>query len=260
MKIDVIPALQDNYMYLLTDPKTNQAAIVDPVEPEKVLAAVNNRKVDLTTVITTHHHWDHAGGNDKLVGMVSKKLKVYGGDERIGSLTEKLSGGEEFNIGSLVIKSLATPCHTSGHICYFVSDPNSQESAVVFTGDTLFVGGCGRFFEGTPAQMYNALCNILGKLPSSTRVYCGHEYSASNLIFAIHVEPDNVDIQKKLEWVKKQRANRLVTVPSTIAEELSYNPFMRVNTNNVRKHTGKKSGIEAMGYLREEKNNFKAKA
>ena len=168
MKIRSIPALDDNYMYLLVDSKTNQAAIVDPVEPDKVLKAVKEEGVNLTTVMTTHHHWDHAGGNNDLVSKV-QGLEVYGGDERIGSLTQKVGHDFTFNLGSLSVRCLFTPCHTTGHICYFVEE--KDETPVVFTGDTLFVSGCGRFFEGKPSQMYTALIEILSKLPPTTQVF-----------------------------------------------------------------------------------------
>ncbi|KAG8145454.1 hypothetical protein E2320_011984 [Naja naja] len=212
MKVEILPALTDNYMYLLVDEETKEAAIVDPVQPQKVLDAAKKHGVKLTTVLTTHHHWDHAGGNEKLVKM-EPGLRVYGGDSRVGSLN---------------VKCLSTPCHTSGHICYFVTKPNSSEPPAVFTGDTLFVAGCGKFFEGTPEEMYRALIEVLGRLPPETKVYCGHEYTINNLKFARHVEPNNAAIQRKLSWAKAKYDGGEATIPSTIGEEFTYNPFMRV--------------------------------
>ncbi|XP_045318345.1 hydroxyacylglutathione hydrolase, mitochondrial isoform X5 [Leopardus geoffroyi] len=202
LRVELLPALTDNYMYLIIDGETKEAAIVDPVQPQKVVETVNKHGVKLTTVLTTHHHWDHAGGNEKLVKL-EPGLKVCGGDDRIGALTHKVTHLSTLQVGSLNVKCLSTPCHTSGHICYFVSKPGSSEPPAVFTGDTLFVAGCGKFYEGTADEMYKALLEILGRLPPDTRVYCGHEYTINNLKFARHVEPNNTAIQEKLAWAKE---------------------------------------------------------
>ncbi|XP_074742081.1 hydroxyacylglutathione hydrolase, mitochondrial isoform X1 [Strix uralensis] len=256
MKVELLPALTDNYMYLLIDEETKEAAIVDPVQPQKVLDAVKKHGVKLTTVLTTHHHWDHAGGNEKLVKMESG-LRVYGGDSRVGALTQKVSHLTSLKVGSLNVKCLCTPCHTSGHICYYVTKPNSSEPPAVFTGDTLFVAGCGKFFEGTPEEMYRALIEILGSLDPKTRVYCGHEYTINNLKFARHVEPNNITIQEKLAWAKAKYDSGEPTIPSTIAEEFTYNPFMRVREKTVQQHAGETDPIRTMGAIRKEKDNFR---
>ncbi|CAL8305766.1 unnamed protein product [Merluccius merluccius] len=256
MKVELLPALSDNYMYLLIDVESKEAAVVDPVEPVKVIEAVRKHGVRLTTVLTTHHHWDHAGGNEKMVRLMPR-LKVYGGDDRVDALTKKVTHSNTFKVGSLTVKCLFTPCHTTGHICYYVTKENSTEPPAVFTGDTLFVAGCGKFFEGTAEQMYKALIEILGKLPPETRVYCGHEYTVSNLKFARHVEPDNEDILKKLEWAKEQCSNGEPTVPSTVADELTFNPFMRVKEKSVQDHVKQTEPINTMRSLRKEKDSFK---
>ncbi|CAM4619623.1 hydroxyacylglutathione hydrolase, mitochondrial isoform X1 [Caretta caretta] len=256
MKVELLPALTDNYMYLIIDEETKEAAIVDPVQPQKVVEVVRKHGVKLTTVLTTHHHWDHAGGNEKLVKMESG-LRVYGGDNRVGALTQKVSHSTSFQVGSLHVKCLYTPCHTSGHICYYVTKPNSSEPPAVFTGDTLFVAGCGKFFEGTPEEMYKALIEILGRLDPETRVYCGHEYTINNLKFARHVEPNNAAIQQKLAWAKAKYDSGEPTIPSTIAEEFTYNPFMRVREKTVQQHAGETDPIRTMGAIRKEKDNFR---
>ncbi|KFW12152.1 hypothetical protein N326_09273, partial [Eurypyga helias] len=256
MKVELLPALTDNYMYLLIDEETKEAAIVDPVQPQKVLDAVKKHGVKLTTVLTTHHHWDHAGGNEKLVKM-EPGLRVYGGDSRVGALTQKVSHLTSLKVGSLNVKCLCTPCHTSGHICYYVTKPNSSEPPAVFTGDTLFVAGCGKFFEGTPEEMYRALIEILGNLDPKTRVYCGHEYTINNLKFARHVEPSNVSIQEKLAWAKAMYDSGEPTIPSTIAEEFTYNPFMRVREKTVQQHARETDPIRTMGAIRKEKDSFR---
>lgn len=256
MKIELLPALTDNYMYLLIDEDTREAAIVDPVEPIKVVEAVKKHKVKLTTVLTTHHHWDHAGGNEKMLRLMPG-LTVCGGDDRVDALTKKVTHSNTLKLGSLSVKCLFTPCHTSGHICYFVTKKDSAEAPAVFTGDTLFVAGCGKFFEGTAEQMYRALVDVLGSLPPETRVYCGHEYTVNNLKFARHVEPDNEVIRKKLAWAKEKFSNGEPTVPSTVAEEFLFNPFMRVKEKEVQDHAGQTDPVETMRSLRKEKDGFK---
>jgi len=257
MKIRILPALSDNYMYLLVDQSTNTAAIVDPVDPSSVLAAVEEEGVTLTTVLTTHHHWDHAGGNKELVSQMSD-LSVIGGDDRIDCVTKKVQHGDTITVGSLTVNCISTPCHTTGHICYYVT--NDQDK-LVFTGDTLFLGGCGRFFEGTADQMYSALVTKLGQLPGDTKVYCGHEYSLQNLSYGHHVEPDNKDIAAKIEWCRRQREKSpaLPTVPSTIEEEKRINPFMRVGDPSLQSYTGETDPILVMKALRTEKDDFKSK-
>ncbi|XP_039333831.1 hydroxyacylglutathione hydrolase, mitochondrial isoform X1 [Saimiri boliviensis] len=256
MKVEVLPALTDNYMYLVIDDETKEAAIVDPVQPQKVVEEAKKHGVKLTTVLTTHHHWDHAGGNEKLVKL-EPGLKVYGGDDRIGALTHKVTHLSTLQVGSLNVKCLSTPCHTSGHICYFVTKPGGSQPPAVFTGDTLFVAGCGKFYEGTADEMCKALLEVLGRLPADTRVYCGHEYTINNLKFARHVEPGNAAVQEKLVWAKEKYNIGEPTVPSTLAEEFTYNPFMRVREKTVQQHAGETDPVTTMRAVRREKDQFK---
>ncbi|KAJ3191286.1 hypothetical protein HK101_007915 [Irineochytrium annulatum] len=249
-----VPVLADNYAYLLlTDAGAKQCAAVDPAEPEKLLQAAKKEGWTITSILTTHHHADHAGGNEDFVKLVPGTI-VYGGDERIGALTNPVQDRKSFQLGKLKVEPMYTICHTSGSVSYYVTDPESSKK-VVFTGDTLFVGGCGRFFEGTPEQMHNSLNKVLGSLPDDTEVYCGHEYTTSNLKFAASVEPHNPDVAAKLAW--SQATN--CTVPSTIGAEKKFNPFMRVDNEDVVKATevGKQDPVAVMGKLREMKNNFR---
>lgn len=252
-QVKILPALQDNYMYLVIDKKTKAAAVIDPVEPQKVIEAVKEEDVDLTTVLMTHHHWDHAGGNKELISNV-KDLKVFGFGDHIFGVTDKVCHNTKFNLGSLTLKCLFTPCHTTDHICYFIGD---EESPALFAGDTLFLGGCGRFFEGTGKDMYQSLINVISTLPASTKVYCGHEYSISNLLFAAHIQPNNQAAIDKLNWAKKQRANGLPTIPSTLHEEFSYNPFMRVDDSQIQTKYKTTTGIDTMTALRSDKDSFR---
>ncbi|KAJ8923150.1 hypothetical protein NQ315_001704 [Exocentrus adspersus] len=239
MKVTILPALSDNYMYLISDENTKQAAVVDPVEPETVLKAVRDEGVNLTKVLTTHHHWDHAGGNEELVKKISKR-----------------SSSDRFSIGDINVECLFTPCHTSGHICYYLTAPGQPPA--VFTGDTLFIAGCGRFFEGTAEQMYSALVEKLGNLPDNTRVFCGHEYTLQNLKFARFVEKENPEILKKITWAQEMRKQGIPTVPSTIGDEKKVNPFMRVMMGTVQSHASCSDPISTMQSIRREKDNFKA--
>jgi len=254
--VTIIGALEDNYMYLVTCPKTNEAAVVDPVDPAKVLKVVQDKGVKLTTVLTTHHHWDHAGGNKKLLEL-KPNLKVFSGDSRIDELTDMVNRDEvQIKFGNLTVSTRFTPCHTSGHVCYYIPGEGDR-APVVFTGDTLFTAGCGRFFEGTAVQMQEAM-DKLRQLPDETLVYNGHEYTVNNLKFALHVEPTNKDIKQKLEWATARRASKQPTIPSTIAEEKKFNPFMRTKEASVQKHTSQTEPVATMNALRSEKDNFKA--
>jgi len=257
LRVIALPALDDNYMYLLVDDNKKICAVVDPVEPVKVLEAVSKEDLSLTAVLTTHHHWDHAGGNEELCKKHAG-LTVYGGDKRIGALTNMVKHQDKFQVGDIQVECLFTPCHTTGHICYYATDAEGK-TPVVFTGDTLFQAGCGRFFEGTPEQMQRALNEVLGKLPEETDVYCGHEYTVSNLKFAEHVEPDNADVQERMTWAQEQRKQGQPTVPSTIGLEKKINPFMRVTSPGVQEFTEKTDSIEVMGGLRKSKDTFKPK-
>ncbi|KAG8041371.1 hypothetical protein G9C98_002359 [Cotesia typhae] len=254
VSIKILPALDDNFMYLIIDEKTKEAAIVDPVNPSVVSSAVEEHKVNLNKILTTHHHWDHAGGNEEMCKKFPG-IKVFGGDDRVNALTNKVSHDDLIDVGNLKIKCLSTPCHTSGHICYYLAGSDG-DSPAVFTGDTLFIGGCGRFFEGTPQQMYTALIEILGALPEDTKVYCGHEYTCKNLLFGLKVEPNNENIKKHLEWANNQRKKQNPTVPSTIGDEKKFNPFMRVHQKSVIDHSGTNDHISTMTKLRKEKDVF----
>lgn len=268
MRIQPIRALQDNYMYLLVDDATRQAAAVDPVNASAIASAVHDYKVDLKAVLTTHHHHDHAHGNSDLLSMFPD-IQIYGGDVRVQALTKQVDHGDNIKLGSLNIECLATPCHTKGHICYYVTCeteplssnpglPSEEAERSVFTGDTLFIAGCGRFFEGTAEQMNRNLNVILAGLPNDTKVYCGHEYTVTNLKFALSVEPQNIDVKGKLSWAQTKVARREPTVPSTIGEEKRINPFMRLKHSHVKEYTGETDEIEVLTVLRHRKNEFRA--
>lgn len=187
--------------------------------------------------------------------------------EEIPAATVKLGDDDVFTLGSLSVRALYTPCHTRGHVLFLITPQEEEEmrttAPILFSGDTVFVGGCGRFFEGNGAEMVDALMGRVAKLPAETLIYCGHEYTKSNLAFASYVEPENEVLKEKVAWVSKTLAGGGYTVPSTVGSELETNPFMRVNVPEVVKAAKEKGGAKAgdpatvMSVLREMKNNFK---
>ena len=249
-KVLTITALTDNYMYLLIDKVQKCAIAVDPVEPEKILNHVETEGVQLKAVLTTHHHFDHAGGNS-LISSKINNLPIFGGDDRIEALTTKLNHNEIFQVDKINIQCLHTPCHTSGHVCYYIQ----SEEPICFTGDTLFIAGCGKFFEGSAEQMYKSLC-ILCNLPLNTKIYCGHEYTVSNLKFALTIEPNNTATLKRLKDAEESLRNMKPTIPSTIKDELSFNPFLRTHEEAIKKVTQQTEPVAVIKCLREMKNNF----
>eukprot|EP01113_Clastostelium_recurvatum_P025152 TRINITY_DN3022_c0_g2_i1.p1 TRINITY_DN3022_c0_g2~~TRINITY_DN3022_c0_g2_i1.p1 ORF type:complete len:354 (-),score=79.43 TRINITY_DN3022_c0_g2_i1:58-1119(-) len=269
-----VPILDDNYAYLIVDNSTNIAAVVDPAVPDRVLDAAQQEGVEkIDTILTTHHHWDHAGGNEQMLQAIPS-VKIIGGDTRIKALNHRVQDGELFSIGNLRVRALATPGHTTGHMIYHItssspSSPSSSSSSsspsdvhdvssVLFTGDTLFLGGCGRFFEGSATDMHRALSHVIGGLEDNTLVYCGHEYSKNNLEFARTVDPTNKTLLDKYDWVCKQRDRGLPTVPSTVGEEKMYNPFMRPHAPAIQRalQMEGKTNEEVMTELRARKDKF----
>ena len=226
MDVVPVPQLQDNYAYLLVDTATRQAAVVDCAEAGPVLRAVEQHQVRLTTVLATHHHYDHVGGNADLLAALPG-LRIYGSAEdapRIPGLTDPVHHGDTIAIGRLTARVVFIPAHTSGHVAYHFPEP-----ALVFTGDTLFAAGCGRLFEGDAAQMMASLAR-LAALPDDTKVYCGHEYTQKNLEFAVSLEPANRAVTDKLARVRALRKAGKPTIPSTIGEEKATNPFLRTGS------------------------------
>ncbi|KAF9532340.1 beta-lactamase-like protein [Crepidotus variabilis] len=256
MKIVPVPVRSDNYAYLLIDETSKTAAAVDPYDVPKVSAAADEHGVRIIAALTTHHHDDHAGGNPEFVKKYPD-APIYGGSNRVLALSKLIKDKDEFKIGdSIQVKCLATPCHTQDSICYHVTDSSSSHPGGVFTGDTLFIAGCGRFFEGVGSEMISAL-DYLGKLPDKTIVYNGHEYTKSSLAFGKHVDPSNPAISKLEEIVKN---NKITTGLTTIADEKGWNVFMRLDSTAVREATSANKDTpqnEVMDTLRDQKNNFK---
>ncbi|MGH7859788.1 MAG: hydroxyacylglutathione hydrolase [Candidatus Binatia bacterium] len=231
MRVVPVPVLMDNYAYLVIEEASGEAAVVDPSEAAPVLDAAKREGVRLRAIWNTHHHWDHVGGNRDLL-VAAPDLKVFGYAEdrsRIPGITDPVEDGGEFSFGDLRVRVIFIPAHTSGHVAYHL-----PEEAMVFTGDTLFAGGCGRLFEGDAQTMVDSL-GRLASLPPQTRIYCGHEYTEKNLAFALTLEPGNRALRDKYERVRQVRGRGEPTVPSTIGEELSTNPFLRSRSDEIRR-------------------------
>jgi hydroxyacylglutathione hydrolase len=254
MQIHPVPAFEDNYLWVIEDGR--HAAVVDPGDAQPVQAFLEARGLALTAILATHHHGDHVGGLEALAGRW--KCEVFGpAGERIEGLTKKLREGDRIVVPGLGLpfSVLDVPGHTAGHIAY-VGDH------AVFCGDTLFACGCGRLFEGTPAQMLDSLAK-LADLPGDTRVYCAHEYTMSNIRFAMAVEPGNTKLAARKARDAALRQRHLPTVPSTIADELDTNPFLRWTSPEViasaSRHAGRplSCAVEVFTAVREWKNNFR---
>jgi hydroxyacylglutathione hydrolase len=248
LHVERIPTLRDNYTYLLVCGKTGEAAVVDAPEAEPVLRRVEKLGARVRKVLSTHHHPDHSAANPELAKRYDAPVYGHSSDaKRIPGFTSGLEEGETISVGEETARVLFIPAHTRGHIAYHFD-------GAVFCGDTMFAAGCGRLFEGTPAMMYTALVEKLGRLPRDTRVYCGHEYTLSNLRFAAHAEPDNEAVRRALERAQAIRASAAadwhdatpdeMTVPSTIADEHATNPFLRAGS------------VEELGRRRAAKDSF----
>jgi hydroxyacylglutathione hydrolase len=252
-----IPALRDNYIWLVRDGR--HAAVVDPGDAAPVLAYLEREGLALAGIVITHHHWDHVNGIEALTARFP--VPVYGpARESIPGRTHPVAEGDVFKVpeAALELSVLDVPGHTSGQVSYVGSCDGAR---ITFTGDTLFTCGCGRIFEGTPAQMLASLMK-LAALPADTLVYCGHEYTLANLRFAMAVEPDNPALAERQRREQAKRDRSLPTVPARMDEELATNPFLRAAEPAVfaaaQKHAGRPlaDAVEAFATLREWKNNF----
>ncbi|MBK8012381.1 MAG: hydroxyacylglutathione hydrolase [Deltaproteobacteria bacterium] len=223
----VVPMRRDNYAYVVAD-ESGRACFIDPCEADVAERVLVERGLTLVAVLSTHYHSDHTGANLALASAHSG-LRVLGSAvdaDRIPALTEALRPGDSFSIGSLSGYVLDVSCHTRGHIAFVFG-------RALFTGDALFAGGCGRFFEGTGEDAYRALYQSLGRLPDDMLVYFGHEYTLRNLEFAAAIDPSNAAVHAKLRVVRSLVEERRPTVPTTLGEERAYNPFLRAHVETV---------------------------
>jgi hydroxyacylglutathione hydrolase len=251
-----IPAFADNYLWLLHDGQ--HALVVDPGDAEPVLQTLKQHALQLTSILVTHHHADHTGGIDAL--REATGATVYGpATERIPAPFTALHGNDTLNLLGLAFEVIDVPGHTAGHIAFYVPDMNGKP--LLFCGDTLFSGGCGRLFEGTPAQMLASL-DRLADLPGNTQVCCTHEYTLGNLKFALAVEPGNNALVAYQAHCARLRDAGQPTLPTSIDQELSINPFLRTRQASVISaarcfEPAARDDISVFTAIRQWKNQFK---
>ncbi|HEX7642924.1 MAG TPA: hydroxyacylglutathione hydrolase [Burkholderiaceae bacterium] len=254
-----VPAFSDNYLWLIHDGR--KAVAVDPGDAGPIMAALEAHKLSLAAILLTHHHADHVGGVEALLRHVNQAdFPVYGPRrEQIAGVTVKLGEGDTVRLAepALHFEVLDVPGHTSGHIAYV-----ERQQGWLFCGDTLFAAGCGRLFEGTPEQMTNSLAK-LAALPPQTQVYCAHEYTLSNLRFALAAEPGNLATKERFAREEEKRAQNLPTVPTAIGLELQTNPFLRYKEPEILQglrtsgRIADNDPVRAFAALREWKNQFR---
>ena len=253
MDIEIIPCLNDNYSYIIRDVQTNTVAIIDPSEFGPCDKKINQKYKKLDFILNTHHHIDHIGGNTELKKKYGSIILGYEKDKnRIPEIDVLLKDGQECKIGNRNFKTIFVPGHTLGHIAFYF-----EKEKVVFTGDTLFSLGCGRIFEGTSKQMFDSL-NKFKSLPEDTKIYCGHEYTKSNLRFCLEYNPRNNYLIDKKKFIETRIKDRKPTIPSTIKEEIQTNVFLRYDDLDIKRTLNLKnaSDLEIFTKLRELKDNF----
>ena len=238
----------------MMDDDQKQAIIIDPGEASPVFEFLVQRKLTISAILITHKHHDHTGGISTLLNAFPNASVFANSVEFVGCITQTVSDNDVITINKHSFKVIAIPGHTLEHVAYYCKP-------FLFCGDTLFANGCGRIFEGTAEQMLLSLKKLM-VLPDDTLIYCGHEYTLSNIKFALHVEPNNTDLQKRFEDAKRLRSQNQPTVPSTLQLEKATNPFLRCNESSVIEavshHAGKKlnSEVDVFAKLRQWKNTF----
>jgi hydroxyacylglutathione hydrolase len=254
LTVHLIPVLRDNYIFLLVDNQEKKAVVIDPAQAQPVIEQVEHLGVALTAIWNTHHCWDHVGGNQALKERYPQ-LKIYashvdGERKRIPGQTTPLQQGDTFSFAGEEVHVFFVPGHTLGHIAYWL--PKSGHS---FAGDTLFGAGCGRLHEGTPAQMQASL-NQLRSLPDETLVWCAHEYTLSNLRFALTVDPNNPDLKERLQAAESLRAQGKPTIPLHLGEEKRTNPFLRYDQLALQESTGETDSVKVFAKVRSLKDRW----
>ena len=253
LTVEPIKAFTDNYIWLVS---TNEGSIViDPGESENIQKLVDDKNINLKGILVTHHHYDHTNGINNL--LKKNKLEVFGPENNIDGINNRVVDKDKISIIGIDFEVISMPGHTLDHIGFYSFN---NDHPILFCGDTLFAGGCGRIFEGTYRQMFNALKNI-SKLPSHTNIYCGHEYTLSNLKFAIEVDNNNTDLKKEYNDVLKKTELNIPTLPTTLKKELKTNPFLKCDDLSIQKKIKEKFNIstnelEIFTALRKWKDNF----
>ncbi|MBD2304939.1 hydroxyacylglutathione hydrolase [Chroococcidiopsis sp. FACHB-1243] len=257
MQVIRLNALSDNYIFLLYEPQHNIAAVVDPAEAEPVLKQLQQLGAELVAIFNTHHHHDHVGGNQKLMQKFPQ-LTVYGGVEDKGRIPGQkvfLQEGDRVSFENRTGEVFFVPGHTRAHIAYYFPPTTANEPGELFCGDTLFAGGCGRLFEGTPTQMVDSLSK-LRNLPDNTRVWCAHEYTLKNLQFALTVDGNNAELRSRFAQVQEARDRDRATVPSLLGIEKQTNPFLRWQQPELQAAVKSQDPVQTFARLRGMKDRF----
>ncbi len=257
-QVTPIPAFNDNYIWLLADPHSNRVAVVDPGDADPVLKYLQQHGLTLAAILITHHHQDHTGGVARLLETFT--VPVYGPrPSPFGGIDKPLQDSDSLELFGQCLQVREVPAHTLDHISYYCAPERNGDAPQLFCGDTLFLAGCGRLFEGNALQLQQAMDYFAG-LPDTTEVYCTHEYSLANLAFAEAVEPDNDHIQTAIRQCQALRAKGTPTLPSHIGTEKKINPFMRTRIDSVKTSASQHAGsaletpAEIMAELRQWKN------
>lgn len=256
-----VPAFTDNYIWLIREAQTSTVWIVDPGDAGPVLERLSAEGLEAAGILLTHHHPDHTGGVDRLLARFD--IPVYGPrSNRIPQVTHPLAHGDSVTVSGHRATVIEVPGHTLDHIAFhFPMTETPGATPLLFCGDTLFAGGCGRLFEGTAAMMHESLSR-LAALPADTRVYCAHEYTRANLLFANAAEPENEALQQRLKAVQRLRDDNRITLPSSLSTELRTNPFLRCHSPAIVQQITQRLGsapageIETFAALRQWKDNF----
>ncbi len=255
MHVKQLPVLKDNFIYILIDEINKHAAVIDPAEAKDVLIFLEKNNLKLTKIFNTHHHFDHVGGNKELMQKFPD-TEVYGSfydKGRIPGQKYFLNHNDTVSFAGENAKVYYIPGHTLGHIAYHFKLKNNQD--YLFIGDTIFSGGCGKLFEGTPTQMFTSLKFLRDNLPNETLIYCAHEYTVENYSILTKLEPDNQNIKEKLNHSIQTRKNNLFTVPFTMGVEKNYNSFLRWDDEDLKKITATESDLDTFTYVRRYRDN-----
>jgi hydroxyacylglutathione hydrolase len=253
LDIRQIPVLDDNYVYLVREPSSGAVAVVDPAVTDEILAEAKKLDWRITHILNTHHHADHIGGNLAIKAATGCTIVGPAHDpDRIPGMDIQVKDGDTYTFGHESAQVFFVPGHTRGHIAYWFKD-----SSALFCGDTMFSIGCGRLFEGTPQQMWTSLSRLRA-LPPETRIYCAHEYTESNVRFAVSVDPGNTALRNYEAEVKAKRAQKIPTIPSTLKLERAANPFLRADAPDLQAAmamTGREP-VEVFAEVRRRKDVF----
>lgn len=253
LEVVQIPVLQDNYAFLLHNPANGETVSIDSPDPDRINAELEDREWNLTAIWNTHHHWDHAGGNEALKKRWNCQVIAPIGDRKfIKSADRWIDEGDDLEFAGIKVQVLHTPGHTMGHVCYYLEMAN-----LAFVGDTLFAMGCGRMFEGQASDFWPSLQKLMA-LPDDTYICCAHEYTLSNLAFAQSVDPDNPELQKRAKLVQAQIDEGEATIPFMLEEDLTTNPFLRAGDPEFAAKIGMagKPAQDVFAELRRRKDNF----